>query len=144
MNFQKLTIIICSIFLLIGCSKDEIRDEISYEIIEENSLSYPEENKIPKNFLVFKSDNEWLNFIPEIERVNPKRAENLRNLNIDFTNYNLIIVIGEFFNYCCSEITINRVYKKGKKIIVDFEESGPGSATELSQAFLILKIRKED
>lgn len=144
MNFQKLSIIICSTFLLNACSKDEIGDKISYEIIEENSLSYSEEDKILKNFKEFESENEWMNFLPEIERVNPNQAENLRNINFDFTSNNLIIVIGEFFNYCCSKITINRVYKSGEKIVVDFKESGPGSATALSQAYLILKIQKEE
>lgn len=91
---------------------------------------------------MFESETEWLSFIPEIERVNPHQAENLRNLNFNFTSNNLVIVIGEFFNYCCSEIKINQVYKKGGKIIVDIEESGPGSATALSQAYLILKISK--
>ena len=144
MNIPKLTIIFCSLFLFNSCSKDEIINDISYEVIEEGHLSYYEENTIPKQFKVFENENEWLDFLPQIDRVNPHSAENLRNINIDFTNNNLIIVIGEFFNYCCSEISIKRIYKKNKEIIVDFGESGPGGYTALSQAYLILKIKKEN
>ena len=143
MNIQKLKIILCSIFLFCSCSKDEIKDEISYEKIEENTLSYSDEDKIEKQFIVFESENEWLDFIPQIERVNPYRAENFRNIDIDFSNYDLIIVIGEFFNYCCSKINIKSVHRIDNKTIVDFEETGPGEATALSQAYLILKIKKE-
>ena len=143
MNIQKLTIIICSIFLFSSCSKEEIKNEISYEIIEEYTLSYSEEEKIEKQFIIFESENEWLDFITHIERINPYRAENLKNINFDFSNSSLIIVIGEFFNYCCSTINIKSVYKIDERIIVDFEESGPGEATALSQAYLILKIQKE-
>ncbi|TVZ27338.1 hypothetical protein JM83_2374 [Gillisia sp. Hel_I_86] len=139
---KKLMIIICSIFLFLGCSKNEIGNEISFEIIEESTLSYSDENKIPKQFKVFENENEWNGFILEIERVNPMQAENLRNPTFDFSNNNLIIVIGEFYNYCCSKITINRIYKSDGKIIVNFKESGAGPATALSQAYLLLKIPK--
>ncbi|TVZ27909.1 hypothetical protein JM83_2987 [Gillisia sp. Hel_I_86] len=142
MDIKKMTIILCSIFLFNGCSKDENPDGISYEIIKKNSLSYSEDPKIEKQFIVFKTENEWLNFIPQIERVNPNQAESLKNLNFDFTNNDLIIVIGEFYNYCCSEISIKRIYEKDNDIVVDFEESGPRGFTALSQAYLILKIQK--
>jgi len=135
--------ILGSMFLFINCSKEEIGDRISYEIIHENSLSYSEENKIPKQYKVFKNENEWNIFIPEIERVNPNQAEILKNLNFDFINNNLIIVIGEYYFYCCSEITINGVYNNREKVTVDFDESGPGELTAVSQAYLILKIKKD-
>ncbi|WP_155827858.1 hypothetical protein [Gillisia sp. JM1] len=135
--------IIGLMFLFINCSKEETRDRISYEIIHENSLSYSEENKIPKQFKVFENENEWNIFIPEIERVNPNQAEILKNLNFDFINNNLIIVIGEYFFYCCSEITIVGVYNNREKVSVDFYESGPGELTAVSQAILILKIKKD-
>ncbi|TXD92671.1 hypothetical protein [Gillisia hiemivivida] len=135
--------IIGLMFLFINCSKEETRDRISYEIIHENSLSYSEENKIPKQFKVFENENEWNIFIPEIERVNPNQAEILKNLNFDFINNNLIIVIGEYFFYCCSEITIVGVYNNREKVTVDFYESGPGELTAVSQAILILKIKKD-
>jgi len=139
---KNLILIICSILLFTGCSKEESTDQIAYEIIDESSLSYDEEDKIPKQFIVFENENDWNDFIPEIERVNPYQAEKLKNLNFDFTSNDLIIVIGKFFNYCCSEIKINKVYKKDGKTMVDFEESGPGMATALSQAYLILEVQK--
>ncbi|RKS42498.1 hypothetical protein BC962_3287 [Gillisia mitskevichiae] len=139
---KNLIFLVCSILLFIGCSKEETTDQIAYEIIDESTLSYDEENKIPKQFLVIENENDWNDFIPEIERVNPNQAEKLKNLNFDFTSNDLIIVIGEFFNYCCSKIKINKVYKKDGKTMVDFEESGPGMATALSQAYLILEVQK--
>jgi hypothetical protein len=143
MTFKNIIMIIGLMFLFINCSKEETRDRISYEIIHENSLSYSEENKIPKQFKVFENENEWNIFIPEIERVNPNQAEILKNLNFDFINNNLIIVIGEYFFYCCSEITIVGVYNNREKVTVDFYESGPGELTAVSQAILVLKIKKE-
>ncbi len=143
MTFKNIIMIIGLMFLFINCSKEETRDRISYEIIHENSLSYSEENKIPKQFKVFENENEWNIFIPEIERVNPNQAEILKNLNFDFINNNLIIVIGEYFFYCCSEITIVGVYNNREKVSVDFYESGPGELTAVSQAILILKIKKD-
>ncbi|CAM4282642.1 hypothetical protein GIHI108528_13375 [Gillisia hiemivivida] len=143
MTFKNIIMIIGLMFLFINCSKEETRDRISYEIIHENSLSYSEENKIPKQFKVFENENEWNIFIPEIERVNPNQAEILKNLNFDFINNNLIIVIGEYFFYCCSEITIVGVYNNREKVTVDFYESGPGELTAVSQAILILKIKKD-
>ncbi|QYA26136.1 hypothetical protein G3I01_11630 [Gramella sp. MT6] len=143
MKIQNMMIILFSIFLLSSCSKDEVREGIPYEIIKDDHLSYSEEEKIQKQFKVFENENQWLDFIPEIERVNPHRAENLKNLNFDFTNNHLIIVIGEFFNYCCSQISINLIYRNGNQIIVDFEESGPRELTALSQAYLLIQIQKE-
>ncbi|SHJ68228.1 hypothetical protein SAMN04487911_13041 [Arenibacter nanhaiticus] len=142
MPSKNIIAFLCSIFLLISCSKKEIDNQISYEIIDQSTLSYSDENKIPKQFKVFESENEWMDFLPVIERVNPDQAESLRNLKFDFTSNNLIFVIGEFYNYCCSEITIDKVYENDGKIMVDFKESGPGSATALSQAYLILKSQK--
>ncbi len=139
---KNLILLVYSILILIGCSKEETTDQITYEIIEESTLSYDQEDKISKQFIVFENENDWNDFIPEIERVNSNQAEKLKNLNFDFTSNDLIIVIGEFFNYCCSEIKINKVYKKDGKTMIDFEESGPGMATALSQAYLILEVQK--
>jgi len=143
MNYKNLIKIICAIFLFISCSKEENGNRISYEIIQDSFFSYSEEEKILEQFKVFRNENEWNNFILEIDRINSTQTENLKNLVFDFTNNNLIIVIGEFYNYCCSEITINGVYENSKKITVDFDESGPGELTALSQAYLILKIKKD-
>ena len=146
MTYKNSLIIICSIFLFIGCSKEENDNIISYEIILESMLSYSDQNQVLKQFKIFESEDEWNNFIPESERVNPRNAENLRNLDYDFSNHNLIIVIGRFHNYCCTKIHINRVYKKEDKVIVDFEESGPGNVAgaALSQSYLLVKIKKEE
>ena len=145
MKTKNIIAVVGSIFLFINCSKEEVGNEIAYDIILENSLSYSDDNQIPKQFKVFENDDDWNNFIPEIERVNPTRAEALKNLNFDFSNHNLIFVIGEFHNYCCTKIVINRVYKLDNLINVDFEESGPGNVAgaALSQSYLILKIQKD-
>ncbi len=140
---NKLITIICSIFLFISCSKEDNGNQISYEIIQDAFFSYPEDEKIPNRFKVIHNENEWNNFILEIDRINSTQTKNLKNLVFDFTNDDLIIVIGKFYNNCCSKITINGVYKNNDKITVDFNESGPGEATALSQAYLILKIKKD-
>ena len=65
-------------YLLIVVKKI-VGNEIAYDIILKNSLSYSDDNQIPKQFKVFENDDDWNNFIPEIERVNPTRAEALKN-----------------------------------------------------------------
>ena len=142
MSYSQHIALVCSIFLFIGCSQEENASQISYEIIQEAYFSYSVEEKIPSQFRVFRNEDEWDNFIQEIDRIDATQTENLKNLDFDFTNNNLIIVIGEFYNSCCSEITINAVFENNNTIRVDFSESGPGEATALSQAYLILKTKK--
>lgn len=143
MTFKNIITIVGSIFLFISCNKEDIGDKISYEIIYDSYLSYSEESKIPKQFKVFKNENEWNNFILEIERLNPYGAEILKNLNFGFLDNNLIIVIGDYYLTCCSEVTINDIYSNHGKITVNFDESGPGELNAVSQAFLILKVKKD-
>lgn len=140
MNFKKIGIGIMLISLLAGCSKEVNRDALSYELIYEGHLSYPEEDKIPKQTLIFENETEWQNFLPEIERVNPSRAEHLRNMDLNFTQNTLILIIGEFYYYCCSSIIVNEVYKENEVLVVNYRETGPGEATALSQAYLLLKV----
>lgn len=147
MSALKLASLLFFIFLFSGCSSDDaevVIDNLSYEIIFESQLSYSRGEKIPKQYKVFTDREDWLDFIPTIEEVNPDRAENLENIDFDFTNANLIIVIGEFYNSCCTKITINQVYKRSDNIIVDFEESEPGVAAALSQTYLLLKTQKQN
>ena len=147
MSALKLTSLLFFIFLFSGCSNDDaevVIENLSYEIIFESQLSYSRGEKIPKQYKVFTDREDWLDFIPTIEEVNPDRAENLENIDFDFTNANLIIVIGEFYNSCCTKITINQVYKRSDNIIVDFEESEPGVAAALSQTYLLIKTQKQN
>lgn len=141
MNIHKIVVIFFSI-LLIGCSKEEIDKRVSYQIIEEGNLSYTEEI-IPKQFVVFENEKDWMEFLPQIEERNPSQAENLENLDFDFNNNSLILIIGEFYNNCCSSITINKVYRDENNLKVEFQETGPGLATALSQAFLVLRVPTE-
>jgi hypothetical protein len=127
-----------------GCSKEDLGNPIAYEMILESHLSYVEEEIIPEQYLVFKNESDWNNFIPEIGQANPYTAENLKTLNFDFNQNNLIIIIGKYYNYCCSKIRINGVYKGNDAIFVKYKESGPGELTAVSQAYTILKISKEN
>ncbi|HCV82865.1 MAG TPA: hypothetical protein DGQ38_17640 [Zunongwangia profunda] len=139
------TILLFSMSLFMSCSTDDaevVIEKLSYEVLLESQLSYYEEEKIPKQYQVFTSQEDWLAFIPTIERVNPDRAKTLRNISFDFNKNNLIIVIGEFFNSCCSQITINQIFKRNNKIIINFEESEPGMAGALSQTYLVLKTSR--
>ena len=141
MNIHKIVVIFFSI-LLIGCSKEDEDNNVSYQIIEEGNLSYTEEI-IPKQFVVFENENDWMEFLPQIEERNPSQAENLENLDFDFNNNSLILIIGEFYNNCCSSIIIKKVYRVENNLKVEFQETGPGLATALSQAFLVLRVSKE-
>ena len=109
------------LFLLIlgsGCTKEEPNNSILYEVILENYLSYSEEEKIPEQYLVFKNETDWNNFIPEIERVNPSQAEHFKVLDFDFDKNNLIIIIGKYYNYCCSRISVHGIYNKNGIAVV--------------------------
>ena len=143
MKYRSLLILISILFLSISCDNDGLNEQISFEILEEGNMSYSDMNKISKQYLIFENNNEWLEFIPEIEKVHSSTAERLNDLNFDFDKYDLGIVIGEFYNYCCSEITIKKVYTENNEIKIDFTESGPGGAAALSQAYIILLIEKD-
>ena len=126
-----------------GCTKEDLGNPIAYEVILENHLSYAEVEIIPQQYLVFKHESDWNNFIPEIERVNPYQAEHLKSLNFDFYEDDLIIIIGKYYNYCCSKISVNGVYKENEIVVVKYNESRPGMATAVSQALTLLKISKD-
>ena len=130
--------------LATGCSKEDLGDSINYEVILENHLSYEGEDIIPEQYLIFKNESDWNNFLPTIEQVNPSRADQLKNLDFDFNENNLILIIGKYYNYCCSKININGVYKENEGIVVKYKESGPGEATAISQAYTLLKFSKEE
>jgi hypothetical protein len=145
MYLKKLGIyIILMILLWTGCTKEDLGNSIAYEVILENHLSYAEVEIIPKQYLVFKNESDWNNFIPEIERVNPYHAEHLKSLNFDLNKNNLIIIIKKYYNNCCSKISIYGVYKGNEDAVVKYKESGPGMATAISQAYTLLKISKEE
>ena len=144
MDLKKFGFYIFLITLLTGCTKEDLGNPIAYEVILENHLSYAEQALIPEQYLVFKNETDWNNFIPEIERVNPYRAEHLKGLNFDFNENNLIIIIGKYYNYCCSKISVNGVYKGNDGVLVKYKESGPGELTAVSQAYTLLKISKEN
>ncbi|MCL6217905.1 hypothetical protein [Zunongwangia pacifica] len=145
MSIDKLVPILFLILLFTSCATDDaevVIENLSYDVFFENQLSYSEGEKIPKQYQLFTNREDWLAFIPTIERVNPDRAENLRNIEFDFANNNLIIVIGQFFNSCCTKISISRIYKRNDNLIVEFEESEPGMLAALSQTYLLLKTPK--
>ena len=143
MQYLKIPLFFCLFLILNACSKEETKAEIPFEILYEGDFSYTEEERIQKQFRVFKSEEEWLGFLEQIENFNPGRAEILENQNYDFESDNLVIIIGEFYNYCCSKIIIHGLYRKNGEIQVDFDETGPTVLTALSQAFVLLKIDKK-
>ena len=142
MHLKNLSIYIILMTLWTGCTKEGPGDPIAYEVILENHLSYSEEEIIPEQHLIFRNGSDWNNFLPEIERANPYQAEHLKNLNFDFNESSLIIIIGEYYHSCCSEITVNGIYKENEDLVVKYKESGPGIATAISQAYTLLKIPK--
>lgn len=144
MQRLKLPILFCLVLILNACSKEETKTEIPYTVLYEGDFSYSEEEKIQKQFRVFDSEDEWLEFLQQIEIFNPDRAEILENQDYDFESDNLVIIIGEFYNYCCSEIYIHGVYQTNGEIYVEFYETGPTVLTALSQAFMLLKIDKKN
>lgn len=145
MNFKKTGLYVILLVLLAGCSKEDRGDPINYEVIFEGHLSYGEEEIIPEKYLVFNTETDWNNFISEIERVNPSQANNFKDIEFDFDDNNLILIIGKYYTYCCSKIDIEGVYKEeGGKVVVKYKESGPGGFTAISQAYMLLKISKEE
>lgn len=144
MYLKKFGFYIFLITLLTGCTKEDLGNPIAYEVILENHLSYAEQAIIPEQYLVFKNETDWNNFIPEIEQVNPNQADNLKKLNFDFNENNLLIIIGKYYNTCCSKISVNGVYKGNEDVVVKYKEGGPGELNAVSQAYTLLKISKEN
>lgn len=144
MYLKNLGIYFILLTLWTGCTKEDPGNPIDYQLILESHLSYAEEEIIPPQYLIFKNELDWNNFIPVIERVDPYRAEYLSSLSIDFNEDISIIIIGKYHNTCCSKISVNGVYKDNGNVVVKYKESAPGELTAVSQAFTLLKISKEN
>lgn len=143
MSCKNLLTCISLMTLLLGCSKEEeLGNSLPYEMILENSLSYSEVEQISEQYVVFENQNDFNDFIPVIGAVHPEQAEDLRDLDVDFNKDNLIIIIGKYYLYCCSIISVEGVYNKNENIVVKYEESGPGEAAAISQAYILLKLSK--
>ncbi len=142
---KKLVYILIITIAIISCSpnKEIEADSLSFEEIMEGHMSYSGPEEIQEQYVVLENQVELNNFIPVIENASSNLTQELEDLDFDFSNNNLIIVIGKWFSYCCSEITIERIYKNNEEVIVDFSETGPGIAAALSQAYLIIKIAKD-
>lgn len=135
------------LFVVTGCSKDEFQGEkVSYTLLHEDHLSYYTQEKLPSQELVVKQEQEWLNIIESIAVFDSSRAEKLEELNINFQEASLIIIMEEFQNDCCNIIEISGIYQKEDNLIVDYGIKGhPGIGfAALSQAIKILKIPKND
>ena len=142
MKFQDLGIYLLLFILLTGCSTEASRDSLPYQIITEGHLSYSAEEKIPEQTRVFTHPDELEAFLEGIENVNPHRAQYLRELQINFSRDKLVIIIGEFFNYCCSSIIVKGIYEEGNKVLVEYTETDSGEAAALSQAYMVITVPK--
>lgn len=135
---------ICGLLLSLftGCTTEVSNDSLSYDIIAEGHLSYPAEEKIPEQIQILNNPTELEAFLEVIENVNPDRAQYLRELEINFSRDKLVIIIGEFFNYCCSSIIVKGIYEEGNEVLVEYTETGPGEAAALSQAYMVITVPK--
>lgn len=128
--------------LLLGCSKDGMQNAIPYEVIHETHLSYADSEILPNQYDLVTSKSEWNDFLDQIARVSPSRAAVLEDLETDFQNHDLIVIIGKYFNYCCSELIVEGVFQAADHVMVQYKESDPGMAAAVSQALTLLKIPK--
>lgn len=142
MILKRFSILITILITSISCSNDSTENNIVFEIMESGSLSYSEEDKIARQFIVIKDQDEWLKLIDKIEAINPGFKNNLANKEYDFSSKRIVFIIGQYQYYCCSEISVNSVFEKQGEIMVDFEESKAGMATAISQAYQIISISK--
>lgn len=120
------------------------KKEINYNVLERGSFSVPEDDTINEQYLVFDDEDTWDFFLNKVNRINPSKAEQFKELSFDYSNKALLIITSEFDYTCSKEIEINKVYRDQGRIYVDFDVSESDNSEEMtSQSYVLFKVIKD-
>jgi hypothetical protein len=141
-------------FVAIACEKSPINSEqgknsfpakVDFFTIVKGELYGDIRNGITKQNLVIKTQTEWNNLISALRLENSNVTDNFTKENIDFTQYQIIVVFGEIHNNGGWNIDITDITEYTDSIVVSYANIETGNLIEnIAQPFQIVKIPASD
>ncbi|MGL2962772.1 protease complex subunit PrcB family protein [Flavobacterium sp. RSB2_4_14] len=129
-----------------GCSSDNSSDPfvpvtITPVLISKNDLSGDE--NIPQQNTVVSNQTDWNNLITQMNSIN-NVSNNFTEINIDFSMFEVIVVMSEVKPNSSYLINIDTVIENEDNITVNYTETGDPITgyTEMKQPYHIVKIPK--
>ncbi|MEM0541791.1 hypothetical protein WFZ85_04125 [Flavobacterium sp. j3] len=135
------------IIMLTGCNDDDSSPApfepvtITPILISKNYLSGGE--NIPQQSTVISNQTDWNNLITQMNSIN-NVSNNFTEINIDFTNYIILLVLDRVRPTTSYTINIVSIIEYEENIIVDFTATGDplNGFTGIRQPYHIVKIRR--
>jgi hypothetical protein len=144
---KTLILTILTMFVLNSCDKNEESfspQNINPTLIGEGSLFSTYSNNITSNNLVILNDQDWNNFISNMNNPN-NLSMSFTETNIDFNNYMILAVFDEPRPTGGYQISITNIVENSNNIIVDFNLTGSGDLTQMpTHPYYIVKIPKSN
>ncbi len=108
-------------------------------LISKNYLSGGE--NIPQQNTVISNQTDWNNLITQMNSIN-NVSNNFTEINIDFTIYNIVLVLDQVRPNTSYEINIDSIIENEENITIDFTTTGDPMTgfNALRQPFHIVKI----
>ena len=140
-----------SLFVVLGCSstiqpsKTIKKEEIVFNTISKGTLFGNGIEEILEEKFTIKNEKQWQVFLNKINSVN-NVSSSFSEININFSNHNIICVFDTIRNTGGYAIEIERVFveKKNLNIVYNKKEPGPMEmvTTIITQPYHIVKIEK--
>jgi len=142
---MKRIILIFSILLaLTSCEKEDLpNSDVQYSLIAKGD-SFSNEESLAARHIIIKDQKTWEKLIAEMN-VSTNLSEDFKEINIDFSKYQVIAVIDKTQNTEGHSIDVVEITENRNTIIVKVEKLKNGNSTlKLSRPYDIIKTDKTD
>jgi len=131
------------LFLLAGCNNDNEHSKqstVEFSVVAQGNPSPSQTQNISKSNLVIKDTESWNSLLSKMSTYETSRfSEN----NIDFTNYQIIVVFDQVYSNGGHSIDITKITEDYYSVFVKVEKLNKGNdATVVTQPYHIVKIAK--
>lgn len=129
------------LFLLTGCNNDNDDSKqsiVKFSVIAQGNPSPSLTQNIFKSNLVIKDTESWNNLLSKMSTYETSR---FTETNVDFTNYQVIVVFDQVYSNGGHSIDITRITENHNTVFVKVEKLLKGNdATVVTQPYHIVKI----
>lgn len=142
---KHLLLLLCSVFLIITSCNDhddntESKNLFTSQLIGKGIITA---NYVVQQNTVMTSSAQWNQFLNQIDTPTHQTSANFTEINIDFNQFMVIVVIDEVYPNGGHSIDIMTVDEYPQYINVDIEKLLQGNATSVvTQPYHIVKIPK--
>ncbi|MGI9650661.1 hypothetical protein [Chryseobacterium sp. RLHN22] len=142
---KHLLLLLCSVFLIITSCNDhddntESKNLFTSQLIGKGIITA---NYVVQQNTVMTSSAQWNQFLNQIDTPTHQTSANFTEINIDFNQFMVIVVIDEVYPNGGHSIDIMTVDEHPQYINVDIEKLLQGNATSVvTQPYHIVKIPK--